>query len=422
MKSRLFHLTFLLGLLLPAASTAHHGRDFLVVQDYYLPGLNESVFLTNFEYSRTGTDYELGIEPEILITVLPRVAVGVSVGFTDQTGMGWAYESVTPSVQIQLSPPDSDFPIRFALSVGYEFARETGGHAHGTTSTASSSQPSTSKSSNSSSRRRSSSSSSRQATGGTSSGGGSGVQSLSSIQGGGGSQTVSSAAAPVSLPAVAAAPADYGETAVPTPVPAPATTSNCPDLGPDAPPCPNPGTGTGGGSGGAGGGHDHGGGSNHSHTGGTSHDHGGGSNHSQNHDDHNHGDDEAGHAHEDGKKGHHDHQNTIHTHGQDALISRLIMETDLGDDAKLVVNLINVLPDDSTAAWGYAVGIRQNLSHSLSLSLEAIGDFSADGYHDLSLGAIVVPNHHLSLKLGAGMGLTPASPDLSLRGGVVWRF
>ncbi len=435
MKSRLLLPTLALGLLIPAVARAHHGRDFLIVQDYYLPGLSDGVLLTSFEYSRTGTDYEFGIEPEILIGVLPRVAVGVSVGFTDQTGMSWAYESVMPSVHIQLSPPDSDFPIRFAVSAGYEFAREHDGHTHGTVTTSSSSPSTSGKSASTSSSRRSSSSSStssrRSASGSSSNGGGGIVRAVTSMLGGAGDQAVASAPAPTSSPMVAAAPADYGTASTTTDPATTPTNGGSPDFNPDAPPDGGS-TGTGGTGGGSGDGHNHNhggsghnhgsGSASHSHTNDAGHDHGNDADHSHDGGDHAHGEGETGHDHGNGKKGHHDHQGTIHVHGQDAFIGRFIMETDLSDEAKLVVNLINVLPDDGTAAWGYAAGIRQNLTHSLSLSLEAMGDFSADGYHEINLGAIAVPNHHLSVRVGAGIGLTEASPDWSLRGGVVWRF
>ncbi len=427
-------LLALFCLVIPGLVTAHHGRDFLLVQDYYIPGLDDGVLITNFEYSRTGTDYEFGIEPEILVGILPRVALGVSVGFTDQTGMSWAYESVMPSIHIQLTPPDSDFPIRFAISAGYEFAREHAGHAHGTSS------PSvTSTSSN----KGISSTASRS----TSHGSGRGSASAPGARTGGGgilgamaplfertpSPTVASAPAPQAEAALAAAPADYGTGASLAPTPSPTSTTTpatCPDLGPDAPPCPTPGGTGGGGTGGAGDGHNHshngaghshGSGAQHSHSNSGAHDHGD-DRHSHDDGDHDHDDEAGGHDHGDGGKGHHGHGSTIHIHGEDAFIGRFIMETDLGEKNKLVVNLINVLPDDGTAAWGYAAGLRHNLTHAFSVSLEAMGDFSEDGYHEVNLGAFAVPNHHVTLRLGAGMGLTPASPDWSVRGGVIWRF
>ena len=432
-------LFFLLAIglaMLPRTAQAHHGKDFLVVQDYYLPGLYDGVLLTNFEYSRSGTDYEFGIEPEILIGVLPRVAVGVSVGFTDQTGMSWAYESVTPSIHIQLTPPDSDFPLRFAVSAGYEFAREHGGggHSHGTvsssdsggsTSSSSSSTPTSTSSRPSYTRPRSSTP--RRS---SSSAGGGGIMAAVGAMF---SEPTGSAPAPSAPIQVAAAPADDGSGTGTATDAGSTTNGNCPDLGPDAPPCDDTGTGggnTGGGTTGggghshSGGGHSHGSGGSHAHSGTSAgaHDHGSHDDHAHSGSDaHNHDENEDGHSHGKGDQGHH-HQDTIHTHGQDAFIGRMIMETDLSDHSKLVVNLINVLPDDGTAAWGYAVGVRQNLSHAVSVSVEAIGDFSADGYHEISAGAFFIPHHNVTVRAGAGVGLTPDSPDWSLRGGVVWRF
>lgn len=393
---------FLLTGIHPAG--AHHGRDFLVVQDYYLPGLLDGVLVNNFEMTRTGTDFEYGLEPEILIGILPRVAVGVSVGFVDQPGSGWTYDSVMPSVHIQLTRPDSDFPIRLAVSAAYEFTYESGAgsHFHGEPISA----PAKKKSSG----------------GGQSSKSGTGSSSKStrksSSSSGGLLSALKAAPKPPSAPApVAEAPIPGVEVAMaPTSDPAPAGTDPV-DLGPDAPP--------GGGSSGGGSSHDH-----------SSHDHGGGS--SQSHASHDHAD-SSDHAHASGEThdhaadedhahdetssgGHHHGGGSIHSHGQDAFIGRLIMEADLSRQDKLVVNLINVTPSEGEGAWGYAAGVRHNLTHQFSLSLEAMGDFSEDGYHEINLGAFLVPDHHVTLRAGVGFGLTPTSPDLALRAGVVWRF
>jgi hypothetical protein len=400
MKCRTLILAALLSLGSLPNAAAHHGRDFLVVQDYYLPGLLDGVLLGSFEMTRTGTDYDYGVEPEIIVGVLPRVALGVSVGFTDPTGRSWAYESVTPSIHIQITPPRSDFPIRLAVSASYEFAADQGahGHGHGAVTGASPSGGGHSHSSTSSKyqSKPKSASYSKPKSGSGSTGG-----------------ILKSALQPLSGAAGSApAPPSGGEmTALPAPLPpqdasVPAST---PDLGPDAPPDGTPV-------------HDHSshshGGSGHSHSG-SKHSHsgsdkgGGAHSHGSNH---SHGNEPAG------GPGEHHGSGSIHSHGQDAFIGRLIMEADLTGKDKLVFNLINVLPDEGEVAWGYAAGLRHNLTHSFSVSVEGIGDFSTEGYHELNVGAFLVPDHHITLRAGVGFGLTESSPDLAIRGGVVWRF
>lgn len=377
----------------PAA--AHHGRDFLLVQDYYLPGLLDGVLVNNFEATRTDTDFEYGLEPEILIGILPRVAVGVSVGFVDQPGAGWTYDSVMPSVHIQITPPDSDFPIRLAVSAAYEFASGDGaaGHLHGSPAAISSKSASSAKSrpATSSTRRR-------------------GSQTSSSKSNGLSSSPKPLVATPSSPPVESySAPGDGGV------VPAVASTLDSgtapgtgTDLGPDAPPGGTPV-------------HDH---SSHDHG---SHDHGSSAGPAGGTDPAATGADPAqaegaGHDHTAGGDSHHHGGSSIHSHGQDAFIGRLILEADLTDADKLVLNLLNVTPAEGEGAWGYAAGVRHNLTHQFSLSLEAMGDFSEDGYHEINVGAFLVPDHHITLRAGVGFGLTPASPDLALRAGVVWRF
>ncbi|MCB1085622.1 MAG: hypothetical protein KDM63_01130 [Verrucomicrobiae bacterium] len=399
------------GLFLVPSVEAHHGRDFLIVQDYYLPGLLDGVLIGNFEMSRTGTDYEYGIEPEILIGILPRVAVGVSVGFANAPGDEWVYDSVTPSVHIQLTKPNSDFPIRLAVSAAYEFAYESGSvHSHGEVI----SSPSKSSRKKTSSQGSTSRKSSRTGTSNRSS-------STRSAEGssGGIAAALKSLVAPAASAEVAlAAPGPVvmaEEPAAPAADPATDPGSGV-DLGPDAPPD----SGSGGSS------HDH---SSHSHGSGSSHSHSHtGAAHSHDGGDHNHEEGDhahaegADHSHEAGADGHHHGGGSIHTHGQDAFIGRFIMETDLGHHTKLVANLLNVSPPEGEVAWGYAAGVRHNLTHEFSLSLEAMGDFSEDGYHELNFGAFLVPDHSVTLRAGVGFGLTPASPDFSFRTGVVWRF
>lgn len=138
------------------------------------------------------------------------------------------------------------------------------------------------------------------------------------------------------------------------------------DLGPDAPPCV---------------------------PGGTTHVHGG------------------GHAH-----------SAIHNHGVNAAISRFIVAVDLSPHAQLVGNLFVVLPEGDDVAFGYALGVRQKLTSSLSVGLEAIGDLQGGGEHSAMAAAYWEPVESLVMKFGVGTGLNKVSADLLLRTGVVWNF
>jgi hypothetical protein len=100
----------------------------------------------------------------------------------------------------------------------------------------------------------------------------------------------------------------------------------------------------------------------------------------------------------------------------------MIVEADLTSKDKIIFNLIGLWPEGSKPAWGYACGVRHSFSHTWATGLEAIGDFGEANEHELVLGGYCSPNHHLALKIGAGLGLTSSSPDFSVRTGVVWRF
>ncbi|MFZ4763867.1 MAG: hypothetical protein ACOYMN_02845 [Roseimicrobium sp.] len=118
--------------------------------------------------------------------------------------------------------------------------------------------------------------------------------------------------------------------------------------------------------------------------------------------------------------GGHEHKG-IHNHVANLWSGRLVIEADLGK-TKAILNLIGISPEGLAPAWGYAAGVRHQLTHEFGLGVEAIGDFVKDGMHEVTLGCYVNPNHTLTLKLGAGFGLTQASADFSLKTGVVWRF
>lgn len=110
---------------------AHHGQDFMTVEGYEIPGTLKAILFSDFEWERTDGRNEYGIEPGVLLGLFPRAALDVETRFGQEPGGDWKYTSVTPSLLLQLTPPDSQHPFRVSLSLGYEFADESGsGEAH----------------------------------------------------------------------------------------------------------------------------------------------------------------------------------------------------------------------------------------------------------------------------------------------------
>jgi hypothetical protein len=330
---------------------AHHGQEFLVVQDAAVPSLWTGVAFGSLEWSKDGDDNTFSTEPGLMVGIAPRVAIGGTVGFTDESG-SWAFESVAPTMQIQLTP--SDWRVRVSVVAGYHFA----------------------------------------------------YSSADSVDSPPTRTSTASTAPPPTAPAAVQPPVPTDNGSIdPDPVP-------CgPEFGPDAPPCPDPATTT------------------------------------------------------PGRKLRHamppppapaapapsseksqstpkksgssstssstsssettsttDSYDGIHRHHENHAFARMIVEADLTSKDKIIFNLIGLWPEGSKPAWGYACGVRHSFSHTWATGLEAIGDFGEANEHELVLGGYCSPNHHLALKIGAGMGLTSSSPDFSVRTGVVWRF
>lgn len=257
---------------------AHHGQDFLLLEDYHLPAPGGGHLMGNFEWEKYSDRDEFGLAPSLMFGVLPRVALSVDVNFRDESD-GFDYNSVMPAAHFQLTSPESDFPVKVALSVGYQFV-------------------------------------------------------------------------------------DGAFAADPAP-----------------------------------------------------------SHHEEEGEHAEHGHEHEHHADEHAEEGAHDHSHTssVHNHDSDALQSRLILEGDFGA-TKAVFNLISVVRDGGGADWGYAAGVRHKVLEQFAFGVEAIGDFESDGWHELVGGVYVEPVPSLTLKLGAGFGLTDATPDFTLRTGFIFRF
>lgn len=108
---------------------AHHGRDFILVQDSAIPSSLGGVALTSVEYTQEGSLNEFSTEPGFFIGLAPALAFGLNIGFSDE-GDGWRYKGITPQWVLTLPVPQGPLNFRAGLWTAYEFT-EVAGHAHG---------------------------------------------------------------------------------------------------------------------------------------------------------------------------------------------------------------------------------------------------------------------------------------------------
>jgi hypothetical protein len=64
----------------PMVLLAHHGQEFLVVQDSSVPSLWSGTVYGGLEWSRDGRDDEISAEPGILLGIGAQMALGLTVG------------------------------------------------------------------------------------------------------------------------------------------------------------------------------------------------------------------------------------------------------------------------------------------------------------------------------------------------------
>lgn len=405
-------LVFLAG---PVA--AHHGDEFFVLEDYEIPSILGGHLSAAFDWEKYNSADEFGAETMLMLTLAPQMAFSVSGSAADH-GDGWRFSAVTPRFHVQLTPPKWELPLRVSLSFGYQFVDG--------------------------------------AAGGSSSGGPSVVTYEKIYEQVPYTYTVSTAngAARLTRPR---------PRVVTKTIEVPVTTTV---------------TVTSGSSGSSGG---TSGGTSGSTTGGTTGGTGGGSNYDPSldvdyippappHSGHDHTDtgttttttvtttqtqqvvvqsasSGAGGSgtgrrrqpatttttytgtttkvktvkHVTQQVSEPQSEYGIHNHDQNLWTGRLIVEGDFGR-TKVLFNLIGLAPEGEKPAWGYAAGIRRQITHSFGLGLESIGDFADEGMHEMILGGYVNPSHALTVKLGVGFGLTEASSDFSVRTGFTWRF
>ncbi len=364
MKSFLPAATAAACLLLCPAARGHHGQEFFLLYDAQVQKPLHGILQGQFSFIDEGTDDSIGLSPSLSLGILPRTAFNLRADFADEAGDSWAYRSIEPGFQFDLTPPDLKLPIRFGLAVAYQFAEGGGGssHSHSTTDLSGGTvahvhDDSASQTTHSSTN--------------------------TSAVAGHDHSTHDHGTPPVSQPGVDLGPdaltpeelaAIEAENAVNAAAQTPAAVTPSAPAPVKPKPKPKPTAEA----------HDH-----------ASHDPA-----------------ESGHS----------HTGSIHNHDDNLFTARLIFEADVTPDTLLVGNLISVLPEGGSAAWGYAIGVRHRFRPGLAVGVEALGDFDSQGYQEV-LGAVFwEPMHHVLLKVGVGTGLTSVSPDATLRAGVLWMF
>ncbi len=326
------------------SAPAHHGLDFLLVQDAFVPVPGAGVVYGGFDWTEINGQDTFGSEPGFILGLLPGLAFGAGAEVAD-AGDGWQVYGLGPYLQMQLLPKAWTKRVRLAARVGYQISTNpfvfttlepvTRIETIREVQTVSIAVPAPK-------RRRPS---------GTGSGGG------GNPGGGGGG-------------------------------------GGGPDGGPDAAPVAR---------GGRHGGHGHGGGG-----GGTVS--GGGT--------------------------------TVTTRTVENLTTRevttyeeverefrvegwnarLMLEVDVTQADRVVGNLVHFNGRGSGAQWGYAAGWRHAFHHDLAVSVEALGNFNRENWHQAVTAVHYAPVHWGLIKLGAAFGLTAETPDLSLITGFLVRF
>ena len=123
-----------------------------------------------------------------------------------------------------------------------------------------------------------------------------------------------------------------------------------------------------------------------------------------------------------GGSGHGHTHSGIHRHGEDHFQLRLLAEARPWKDGRVIGNLIGIAAGGGDYAFGYSLGVRQQLTRAWAVGLEAIGDFNTHGEHEVVAGVYWTPVHACTLRLGAGTGIGAKGKDFALHTGVTVRF
>jgi len=100
---------------------AHHGLDFLLVQDAFVPAPGKGVLYGGFDWTQDKGAESYYSEPGLMVGLLPGLAFGMGAE-TGDMGNGWQVYGLAPYLQMQLLPAEWSKRVRVALRVGYEIS------------------------------------------------------------------------------------------------------------------------------------------------------------------------------------------------------------------------------------------------------------------------------------------------------------
>lgn len=113
-----------------ALAHADHGRDFLLLQDPYVPEMGSGFIYSNLSWKSDDGPDETSFALGFGTGIAPRTGLSLETVISEE-GNGWDYSSITPTIQVDLTPKDS--PVKFGILLGRDFAlssHHSGGHTH----------------------------------------------------------------------------------------------------------------------------------------------------------------------------------------------------------------------------------------------------------------------------------------------------
>ncbi|MCB1096500.1 MAG: hypothetical protein KDN22_13065 [Verrucomicrobiae bacterium] len=110
--------------LISGSADAHHGSEFLALEDYDIGHPGSGFLNSAFDWEQYGGIDELSAESGVFFTPMSRVGIGVDVRIAENSHGDWRYSSVTPRLHLQLTDPHSDSWLKAGISVGYQFAED----------------------------------------------------------------------------------------------------------------------------------------------------------------------------------------------------------------------------------------------------------------------------------------------------------
>jgi hypothetical protein len=116
---------FLLAMLLLVANArAHHGLEFMILQEGTAPEPWSITPFVSSSFSQGGHGDETKIEGGMLLGLTHGVGLGVSTSYIDIEGADWRYTSTTPYLTLQLFQSDSLPWLRIGVYAGYQIAAD----------------------------------------------------------------------------------------------------------------------------------------------------------------------------------------------------------------------------------------------------------------------------------------------------------